>query len=160
VVALSAAAGLFAAQQPDLSPLAERIEAAMRDLEAPAVAIAVVAGERVIYEKAFGYRDRERRLPATVGTSFYIASSTKSFTALAARLLAADGKLNLDAPLDKVLPMLRLPPPLAADRMAVRDLLTHRLGFENDAVVHRTAYSGDFTDAQIWALLERSRVQP
>jgi CubicO group peptidase (beta-lactamase class C family) len=80
VVGLSAAAGLFAAQQPDLSPLAERIEAAMRDLEAPAVAIAVVAGDRVIYEKAFGYRDRERRLPATVETSFYITTCFPSET--------------------------------------------------------------------------------
>src|SRR5688572_21049819 len=100
------------------------IQQAMRDTATRSFAIAVVQDDKVIYQRVFnGAPDRR----------FYLASVPKSMTALTARLLAQDKKLDLDAPLTKTLPQLELPAPLDPARMSVRDLLTHRLGFENEA---------------------------
>jgi CubicO group peptidase (beta-lactamase class C family) len=123
-----------------------RIEEAMRDMQTPALAVAVVQGDKVIYQRSFGATPEQR---------FYLASVPKSMTALTARLLAQDKKLDLDAPLSTTLPQLKLPPPLDPSRMSVRDLLTHRLGFENDPVTWRASYSGDWSDEQMFALMEK-----
>jgi CubicO group peptidase (beta-lactamase class C family) len=122
------------------------IEQAMRDTGTTALAVAVVQGDRVIYQKTFG---------SDANTRFYLASAPKSMTALAAKLLSHEKKLDLDAPLTSTLPTLQLPSPLDPARMSVRDLLTHRLGFQNGAVVWRTSYSGDWTEEQLFAILAR-----
>lgn len=128
------------------------IQQAMRDANATKLAIAVVQDDKVVYQRTFG---------ADAHTPFYLASAPKSMTALTARLLAHDKKLDLDAPLTTTLPQLKLPAPLDPARMSVRDLLTHRLGFQNDGFVWRTSYSGEWTDAQLFALLaHHTRVTP
>ncbi|MDQ3699224.1 MAG: serine hydrolase [Gemmatimonadota bacterium] len=134
-----------------LDPIISRIFAL--DL-APGMAVAVVRDTEVIYLKGFGYADLEARRPVTPETGFYIASTTKAFTALAAALLARDGTLDLDAPVSRYLPALRLAPPLAPDSITLRMLLSHTHGIGGDGpVVFRTAYSGDFTTEQLIALV-------
>jgi len=118
----------------------------MRDSGTGALAVAVVQNDKVIYQHSFN---------ATPESRFYLASSAKSMTALAARLLAEEKKLDLDAPLTSTLPQLKLPAPLDPARMSIRDLLTHRLGFENNPVVWRASYSGVWTDEQMFDLLAK-----
>src|SRR5581483_4917835 len=48
---------------------------------------------------AFGQADLEQRVPATTATNYRLASVSKQFTAMAALLLAAEGRLALDEPL-------------------------------------------------------------
>jgi CubicO group peptidase (beta-lactamase class C family) len=81
------------------------------------------------------------RTPMARDTIFRIASMTKAITAVAVLMLIEDGKLSLDAPVDKWLPELanrrvlaRLDGPLhqtmpAVRPITVRDLLTFTLGF-------------------------------
>jgi CubicO group peptidase (beta-lactamase class C family) len=123
---------------------------AMRDAGVTALAVAVVQNDKVIYQRSFG--------TATAETQFYLASAPKPMTALTARLLAHEKKLDLDAPLTTTLPALKLPSPLDPARMSVRDLLTHRLGFTNVPVIWRTSYSGVWTDQQLFTILERDSV--
>ncbi|MCH8288221.1 MAG: beta-lactamase family protein [Candidatus Marinimicrobia bacterium] len=54
----------------------------------PGMSIAVVKNDKVVYLKSFGYADIETKLEVNQDTKFYIASSTKSFTALTMLLLA------------------------------------------------------------------------
>jgi CubicO group peptidase (beta-lactamase class C family) len=123
------------------------LDVAMRATNTPSLAVAVVKDDRVIYQQTFG---------AKPDTRFYLASAAKPMTALAAKLT-----LDIDAPLSETLPALKLPPPLDPARISIRDLLAHRLGFENDPVVWRTSYSGDWTDAQLFSLLEHeTKVTP
>jgi len=133
-----------------------RVVARLGDV--PGLAVAVVRDTGAVYVGAAGYRDLEARLPATAATPYYVASSTKSFTAMAAALLAARGRLDLDAPLARYLPDLRLPPARPADSVTIRQLLTHTMGFANDAVVIRTAFTGEWTPRELIALLTKSRV--
>jgi CubicO group peptidase (beta-lactamase class C family) len=67
----------------------------------PGLSIAVVRGDKIVYARGFGYRDLKAKLPVTPQTQFYIASTTKAFSATAAKLLADEGKFDLDAPLKK-----------------------------------------------------------
>jgi CubicO group peptidase (beta-lactamase class C family) len=147
-------------------PLRADIDAFTRKLmeaagTTPGLAVAVVEGDKIAYTGAFGLRDVEAKKPVTAETLFYIASSTKPFTAAAVRLLAAEGKLDLDAPLSKSIPGLKLTPPLDAERISLRDLLAHRPGFENGAVNFRTAFPGNMDGAALMAALEKhSTVAP
>ncbi|HET8796966.1 MAG TPA: serine hydrolase domain-containing protein [Thermoanaerobaculia bacterium] len=132
-----------------LQNLDARVEQAMRDTGTPSLAVAIVKDDKVIHQRSFG---------APPGQRFYLASAPKPMTALTARLLAHEKKLDLDAPLTATLPQLKLPPPLDPARISVRDLLTHRLGFENEPVVWRASYSGEWSDEQVFALLEKQTV--
>ena len=54
----------------------------------PGMAVAVVRGTDIIYAKGVGFADKEASRHVIADTQFYIASTTKSFTGLAASLLA------------------------------------------------------------------------
>jgi CubicO group peptidase (beta-lactamase class C family) len=126
--------------------------------DVPGLAVAVVRDSAVVYLGAAGYRDIEAKLPATTTTPYYLASSTKSFTGMAAAILAARGTLDLDAPISRYLPELRLPAGRPADSVTMHQLLTHTMGLENDAIVIRTAYTGEHTPEQLIGLLSGSTV--
>jgi D-alanyl-D-alanine carboxypeptidase len=65
--------------------------------------VAVVRGGRVVHVAAFGLADPATATPATPATRYRVASISKTFAALAAWHLVAEGRLRLDAP---VLPIL------------------------------------------------------
>ena len=119
----------------------------------PGLAVAIVRGDKIVFAKGFGYRDVKAKLPVTRDTRFYIASTTKSFTATAAKLLADEGQFDLDAPIKKYFPNLVLKSPLSAEQITVRDLLTHRSGIVNEAINFRAAYSGQIDNDIILDLL-------
>jgi CubicO group peptidase (beta-lactamase class C family) len=113
-----------------------------------------VRDTQVIYAKGFGWADVEAQRPVTPETIFYIASTTKSFTGLAAVLLDEQGRLDLDAPLSRYLPAAKLQAPLNPDSITLRSLLSHTHGIDNDGpIVYRTAYSGEHTNDRLIALL-------
>src|SRR5258708_318167 len=72
--------------------------------EIPSVAIVVVKGDKAFFMKAYGMANREAGKQADVNTLYYIASSTKSFMALAAAQLDREGKIKLADPLTKYAP--------------------------------------------------------
>jgi CubicO group peptidase (beta-lactamase class C family) len=111
---------------------------------APGMAVVVVRDTAAIYMKGFGYADLEARRPVTPQTVFYVASTTKSFTGLAAAMLDRQGKISLDAPLSRYLPQLALRSPLNADSITIRSLLTHTHGIAHGPVAHRLAYTGEY----------------
>lgn len=85
--------------QPARSSLA-RAEAAMLDemqkAGIPGAAVAVVVGDRVMWTQGFGVASTETKAPVTADTLFQIGSVTKSFTAAALHVAAAQGALVLD----------------------------------------------------------------
>ena len=126
----------------------------------PGAAVVVVGRDGPLLVRGFGVRDVQTREPVTPQTGFYIASSTKSFTGTLAGLLAARGVIDLDAPLSRYLPELRMTAPLSADSITLRSLLTHTSGLRNEPVVFRTAFTGDHDDATLVRLLAQSTPIP
>lgn len=64
----------------------------MEEAKARGIAVGVVDRTgRILYEKYFGYRDEEKKLPINRDTIFGMASVTKSFTALSIMQMQKDG---------------------------------------------------------------------
>jgi CubicO group peptidase (beta-lactamase class C family) len=121
-----------------------------------AVAAYTAAGS---YARGFGVTDVDTREPATADTAFYIASSTKSYTALAMAILDDRGALDLDATLAQVAPE-AFPAAVRPDAVKLRDLLTHTHGLANDAIGHRVAFTGEHEPATLWRLLGATTPNP
>ncbi|MGN6546917.1 MAG: serine hydrolase domain-containing protein, partial [Aureliella sp.] len=107
-------------------------EVAAKDL--PAFSIAVVDGDRVVYADGFGYVDPERREPATADTIYRVGSVSKLFTDVAVMQLVESGQLDLDAPVQKVLPSFQ--PKNSSDTpITLRQLMSHRSGLVREPPV-------------------------
>jgi len=104
------------------------VNALLSDWNIPGLALVIVHKDQVIYSKGYGYRDLEKKLPATETTLFPIASNTKLFTATLATQLASEGKLSLDASVKQYLPELNFYNPELNFKVSIRDLLSHRTG--------------------------------
>lgn len=70
----------------------------------PALSAAVAVDGRVVWAEAMGLADVERRVPATRRTLFGIGSVTKALTTALAGRLVDQGRLDLDAPVERYLP--------------------------------------------------------
>jgi len=135
----------------DLEAFARRIVEARLT---PGMAVAVSVGDWVAYAGGFGAADARTARAATGDTPFYIASTTKSLTALAVTLAAHEGKVDISAPMVRYLPSAQLPEDVDRESITVRDLLALTHGMNgNGPVVFRTAYTGEFTRAQLLELL-------
>ncbi len=136
--------------------LDEFIPKAMDLKIAPGVVVAVVKDGEVRYLKGFGQADVEANRPVDPDTVFYIASSTKSFTGLAAALLHLREEISLDASLADYLPNAKLDEALDAESITLKELLTHTHGIDNNGpVAFRAAYTGEFTNELLVDLLSK-----
>lgn len=108
------------------------------------LAVGLVKDGKLVFFKAYGLRDREKKQPITEDTLFAIGSCTKSFTSLGVAMLADEGKLALDSPVRSVLPDFTLSDISLSERASFVDLLTHRVGLpRHDMVWYATPFSSD-----------------
>jgi len=119
---------------------------------APALSVAVYSRQGV-YASGFGVVDIDTREPASADTAFYVASSTKSMTALALACLHARGQLDLDASLAEISPQAPLPPATRPAEVRLRDLLAHVGGIVNRPINHRLTATGQHDPDTLWRLL-------
>ncbi len=159
-VCLAALAGAgVAAQVPDRAVMVRNeveplVRKAFETGASPGLAIAVVKDGETAWVGSFGDADREGRRRVSADTRFYIASTTKALTALAAARLAARGALDLDAPVTRLLPQIVLPAGIDPASVRVRDLATHTHGIDGQGPVSiRVAFTGEYTNAQLLQLL-------
>ena len=106
----------------------DRLEAELGRWGVPAAEVAVVRAGEVLAADAFGVRGVDDPKPVGPATWFHHGSCGKAFTGLVAAALAEEGLLDLDAPVRRYLPELRLLDPNVADLVTTRDLLAHCSG--------------------------------
>jgi len=70
----------------------------------PGVQVAVAIDGTLVWSEGFGYADAARKRPVTRATQFRIGSVSKPLTAAAVVLLYEQGKLDLDAPIQRYVP--------------------------------------------------------
>ena len=80
---------------------------------------------KVLYEKALGLADRERKIPVESDTRFSIASMSKPFVAALVLQLVEQGKLRLDGTVGEYVPDY---PSAAGRRITIHQLLTFTSG--------------------------------
>jgi len=88
----------------DARPLDAFVQRARTELEVPGVAIAVIDGGKVVYERTFGVRALGEPAPITVETRFLLASITKPMTTLMEAALVDAGIVRWDTPVVSILP--------------------------------------------------------
>jgi len=117
---------LIAGQAVPTRTLADR----MAHHRVPAVSVAVINGHRVEWAKAWGMADVAAGRPATERTLFQAASISKPVAATAALTLVEEGKLDLDADVNRYLTSWKMPDTSVAqgEKVTVRRLLTHTAG--------------------------------
>ena len=115
------------ASQPD--PLLTRIDAlAASEAKAGLLSgvLLVARGDRVLLQREYGYSGWELRAPVTNATRFGIGSITKVMTEMAVEMLAAEGRLSLDAPVSRYLGSFPTGP--KGGVVTIRHLVNHRSG--------------------------------
>lgn len=100
----------------------------------PGASLAIVADGRVVYAHGFGVADRVTGSPVTPDTAYHIGSVTKTMTAIAIMQLAEQGKVELDAPVQRYLPWWRLADAETSAKVTVRHLLQHTSGFPDNTI--------------------------
>jgi len=70
----------------------------------PGAVVMVLRKGKIAYYEAFGYRDKEKKIPMTRDSIFRVASMTKPFTSLAIMMLTEEGKIQLPVPVSQYLP--------------------------------------------------------
>jgi CubicO group peptidase (beta-lactamase class C family) len=103
------------------------IERERRRLNIPGISLAIVEDDRIVHLRGFGRARPGGELP-TPQTPFFIASLTKSFTAMAVMQLVETGKIEVDAPVRRYLPWFRVADPEASSEISVRHLLNQTSG--------------------------------
>jgi len=126
------------APETESAKIIERLQSAIRyEVEAknlPAFSMALVDGDRVVWAEGFGFQDAEKKVPATPDTVYRVGSVSKLFTDIAVMQLVEQGKIDLDAPVQIVLPSFA-PKNDSGVPITLRQLTAHRSGLVRESPV-------------------------
>jgi CubicO group peptidase (beta-lactamase class C family)/D-alanyl-D-alanine dipeptidase len=119
------------AAKGDFAVVAESLEPFLRhevdDKSLPALSIALVVDQEIVWARGFGFTDAQRTKPATAETIYRVGSVSKLFTDIAAMQLVEQGKLDLDAPVSRWLVDFSPRNP-SGEVISLRRLMSHRSG--------------------------------
>jgi len=113
--------------------LGAKIDAQLKLYEADGFAgtVLVVRDQSVVLLKGYGMADIEARIPNTATTRFEMNSMTKMLTAVSILQLAAAGRLDLDAPVERYLGKF----PAEKRGATIRQLASHTAGLVPEGAV-------------------------
>lgn len=100
----------------------------------PALSVALVDGDRMVWSKGYGTIDTKGKRPATADTIYSVCSISKLFTAVAFMQQWEAGTVRLDEPVTTYLPWATLAPD-GRDSVPItmRTLLTHSAGLPRES---------------------------
>ena len=121
----------YAAVAGALEPFIQR-ELAEKQL--PALSLALVDDQQIVWAQGFGFADPDRKIPATAGTIYRAGSVSKLFTDIGIMQLVERGELDLDAPVTRYLPDFHPKNPFGKP-ITLRELMSHRSGLVREPPV-------------------------
>ncbi len=135
----SSTAPLHAEQKQKLSSLVsiaefdkqhfyQDIQKGMKLWNIPGMAVSVVSGTEILFQKGFGKTTVTNGIDINNHTLFPIASTTKAMVAAGIMILVDEGKIHLDDLVIKYIPELHFATPSLTQQITIRDLLAHRTG--------------------------------
>jgi CubicO group peptidase (beta-lactamase class C family) len=111
--------------------LSERLAKLAEQCNVVGASVAIQQGDRII-EAATGKTNVRTGVEVTTDTIFQIGSISKTYTATLILQLVDEGLLDLDAPVQKVLPEFSVADKDAAATITTRQLLSHTSGVDGD----------------------------
>ncbi|HSR51115.1 MAG TPA: serine hydrolase domain-containing protein [Acidobacteriota bacterium] len=125
---LFAGAGLAKdSDEGDLQAQVDKLFAEWNRSDSPGCALALAREGEIIYARGYGMADLEQGVAITPRTAFYVGSVSKQFTAMAAALLAQEGKIGLDDDIRHYVPEL----PHYGNTITIRHLVHHTSGLRD-----------------------------
>ena len=122
--------------EPAIARYREVIAAELARGVVPCLSVAWIVDGRVVHAAGYGMADRDHGLHASAETIYRAGSISKLFNAIAVMQLVEQGKLDLDAPLERGLSGFRIEVPFAkAGEITIRQLLCHRSGMIRECPV-------------------------
>lgn len=114
-----------------VSAFAER---ELKDKGIPALSIAIVDGDKIVFAQGFGAAIADGKEAATADSIYRVGSVSKLFTDICAMRLVADGKLDLDADIRTYLPDFKPHNPFGVP-ITLRQLTAHQAGLVRESPV-------------------------
>jgi CubicO group peptidase (beta-lactamase class C family)/D-alanyl-D-alanine dipeptidase len=160
-VALGAASTVAAQTSPDsvaatpryaaaVALLERMIAAEMADKSLPALSIALVEDQRVVWARGFGLANPRDSVRATARTVYRVGSVSKLFTDIAVMQLVERGTIALDTPVVRYVPDFR-PGGAGGGAITLRQLVSHRAGLVREPAL------GHYFDSTTRTLAETVR---
>ncbi|MDH6141524.1 CubicO group peptidase (beta-lactamase class C family) [Kitasatospora sp. GP30] len=109
--------------------LAAFVAATAEEFGVPGLSVGILTDGQEL-TAAHGVTSVDNPLPVTADTLYPLASVSKTVTATAVMRLVAQGRVELDAPVRRYVPELRLADETAAERITVLTLLNHTAGLD------------------------------
>ena len=106
----------------------------MADKKLPAVSIALVDDQKIVWQQGYGFADPQAKTPVTSDTIFRVGSVSKLFTDIAVMQLVEQGKLDLDTPVTRYIPDFK-PINSFGKPITLRQLMSHRSGLVREPPV-------------------------
>ncbi len=103
------------------------IEHERADKELPAVSIALVDGQEIVWARGFGFANPKDSTRATAQTVYRVGSVSKLFTDIGIMQLVERGAIDLDVPITKYLPGFHPKNPFGKS-ITLRQMMSHRAG--------------------------------
>jgi CubicO group peptidase (beta-lactamase class C family) len=119
----------------------DHVQAMMTERNIPGFSAAVSVDEKLVWSEGFGYANLEKKIQVCPQTRFRIASVSKTLTAAAAMKLHEEGRLDLDAPIQRYVPSFSA----KGNVITPRQLLCHRSGIrhyrDDNEALNRSHYN-------------------
>jgi CubicO group peptidase (beta-lactamase class C family) len=131
----AAAAPFLSTALAQLDGIAEQ---ALQRIGVPGMAVAVVAGDEMVYARGFGVREAASGGPVLPETVFQIASLSKPLASTVVAAVAGDGALRWDDPVVQHDPGFEMYDSWVTRQVTFKDFFCHRSGLPE--------YAGDFLE--------------
>lgn len=112
--------------------LQHRITHDMQDQQLTGLSIALVNDQALTWSQGFGWADEAAGIPASSQTVYRAGSITKLFTVAATLQFAERSQLDLDAPIQQVLPEFHIGSRFTETNITPRQLMSHHAGLPRD----------------------------
>jgi CubicO group peptidase (beta-lactamase class C family) len=113
--------------------LDELVEQLMTDTGVPGVAVSVVQGGEVLFEKGYGVRKVGETEKVDEDTVFQIASVSKPVGSTAVAGVVGEGKVSWDDRITEYIPDFKLSDPNSTAEVTIADMYSHRSGLPGHA---------------------------
>jgi CubicO group peptidase (beta-lactamase class C family) len=136
LITAATAAMLPAAQEVDKSELVLKLEPeilkTMMNGQIPSSAVALVRGEEIVWQNAYGYSNVWAQTPAFPRSVYLIGSTFKAMSTFALLQQMEQGKFKLDDPVNSYLKEFKIQGEPPGNPVTFRQLLTHTSGLPAD----------------------------
>jgi serine beta-lactamase-like protein LACTB len=114
--------------KPAVGQLEKLIKHELDDKKLPALSIALVDDQKIVWAAGFGFQDRAKTIPASAETIYRVGSVSKLFTDVGVMQLVEEGKIDLDADVSKYIPDFKPAYREGEKKITLRMLMSHHSG--------------------------------